>query len=219
MVQTPRVLNIALCLLLLAASSAVSAKDYLIEVVIFENRHGQDDSHTDLWFPKVTSALALGSDDAIVQDFLMVEDELTLTRSARKMDESGRYRVLQHMAWRQPGLDDETAKSIWINIGDRINMHLPKDINAYTDFIPATAEPTPTSSRRITSASVFGTIKVRLGRFLHMDTQLVYTDADRLQSYRLSQSRKMRSTELHFIDNPRFGILTRILPIDDDEPS
>jgi len=104
-----------------------------------------------------------------------------------------------------------------VNIGDRINMHVPQKISSYDAFIPATAIPTPQSKRRITSASVFGTIKVRLGRFLHMDTQLVYTDSERLQSYRLSQSRKMRSTELHFIDNPRFGILTRILPI--DEPS
>ncbi len=51
-----------------------------------------------------------------------------------------------------------------------------------------------------------------------MNTQLVFTDADTQQSFRLSQSRKMRSRELHYIDNPRFGILTRILPVEESDP-
>ena len=62
---------------------------------------------------------------------------------------------------------------------------------------------------------------MRLGRFLHMDARLVYTDPETLQSFKLAQSRKMRSGELHYIDNPRFGLLTRITPLEDKalEPS
>ena len=57
-------------------------------------------------------------------------------------------------------------------------------------------------------------LRVRLGRFLHVESRLVYHDVEEGRSYRLFESRKMRSRELHYIDNPRFGILTRIVPVE-----
>ena len=113
----------------------------------------------------------------------------------------------------------ESAIPILINIGDTLPIYLPDDIKPYDNFIPASAEPTPDRPRMINTSTVNGSIKVRLGRFLHMEVSLVFTDGETQQSFRLSQSRKMRSRELHYIDNPRFGLLTRILPLDDTQSS
>jgi len=116
------------------------------------------------------------------------------------MASSGRYTVLRHFAWRQPGLDEDSAVPIRIALGQENTVYLPKDLSGFEHFIPASSNPSTSNNREATTFTVNGTIKVRLGRFLHMD---------------LSQNRKMRSRELHYIDNPRFGILTRILPLED----
>jgi len=110
-------------------------------------------------------------------------------------------------------LDNKNAKAIRINIGSAMPIYLPEDVTPYDTFIPASAQPTPSRPRKINTTTISGTLKVRLGRFLHLDTRLVFTDAEKQKSYRLSQSRKMRSSEFHYIDNPRFGLLVKILPL------
>jgi hypothetical protein len=35
--------------------------------------------------------------------------------------------------------------------------------------------------------------------------------------YRLDETRRMRSGELHYFDNPRFGVIARVTPYGSDE--
>lgn len=201
----------------LVLSGIASAKDYLIEVVLFENVSSDDSSSVrQLYYPKISSAVGLNSDAAAAAGIQKIDTGLTLTDSAEKINRSGRYRLLQHFAWRQPGLDNRNSKSIRINVGSVSTVYIPNQIKEYEEFIPASPQPEPDITREIRTTTVNGRLKVYLGRFLHMKVQLVYTDAESGRSYRLSQSRKMRSRELHYIDNERFGILTRILPIEED---
>lgn len=206
------------CLLLLGAllcTPSAWAKDYLIEVVLFETVSGRDMTAGGLYFPRMNRGLWLNTDDAANAGFLPVEDGLTLTDNAASIASSRRYRLLRHFAWRQPGLDSRNAKPVRISVGNRTTLYLPDDLKPYKDFIPAAMNASAERPREIRTTTVMGTIKVHLGRFLHMEANLVYTDPDTQQGFRLSQSRKMRSRELHYIDNPRFGILTRILPLED----
>lgn len=206
-----------LLLLTLALSSSTSfAKDYLIELVLFETKAGRKLSGSGIYYPKIGDSIRLGSEAAATAGFLTIEDDLTLTENAASMASSGRYRVLRHMAWRQPGLDENAALAVRINLGAPTTVFLPDNLEPFDDFIPAMLSPGVNQTREVPTFTVNGTIKVRLGRFLHMESLLVFTDTDSGQSYKLSQNRKMRSRELHYIDNPRFGILTRILPLDDE---
>ena len=202
--------------LLAGTSGAARATDYLVEIVLFETL-GEDDgaSGGDLWFPKVGSALGLASERAAEAGFRLIETETTLDESARAIAGSSRYRLLRHFAWRQPGLDAKAARAIRVNLGEVFDLHIPDDVAPYEEFVPARAAPEPGFERAVRSTTVNGSLKVRLGRFLHLESLLVFTDRESGRSYRLSESRKMRSTELHYIDNPRFGLLVRILPIDD----
>lgn len=70
-----------------------------------------------------------------------------------------------------------------------------------------------------------GTITISIGRYLHVWTDLIYrrpvsgpavieTDSEytQLETFRFRDHRRMRSKELHYIDNPAFGILIYALP-------
>lgn len=62
---------------------------------------------------------------------------------------------------------------------------------------------------------VSGLVRVRRGRFLHLDTDLVLHDAMNGQPYHVRHKRRMRSDELHYVDHPKVGVLveaTRIEP-------
>ena len=213
--QSIRCMSAFLALSLLLVSGISQARDYLIEVVIFETLAAKDLSAGGLYLPRIENSLTIGTENAVAEGFLPVEQNLTLTDDAADIAASQRYRLLRHLSWRQPGLAASDARPVRVSLGGIVPMYLPEDLSPYPEFFPGAIEPTQDKERLINSSIVNGTIKIRLGRFLHMDTRLVFTDPDTEQSFRLSQSRKMRSGELHYIDNPRFGILTRITPLDD----
>lgn len=212
---------LAFCALMLvmaifATKAEAQARNYLIEVIVFENmEEAQKAASGPLYFPRNNSAIGLNGDKAASLGFALLDEALVLDESAQKIRNSGRYRMLKHFAWRQPGLDAKNAKAIRVNIGKTLPIYVPDDLKPYNKFIPASAQPQPTRTRKITTTTVSGSLKVRLGRFLHLDTRLVFTDTENLKSYRLSQSRKMRSGEFHYIDNPRFGLLVKIVPLEE----
>jgi len=207
---------LALAATLNSAAALAQERNYLIEVLVFENLSESNKTSTGgVYHPQLKSAIGLNSDKAASLGFALLNDAFALETAAEQIRNSRKYRLLKHFAWRQPGLDDNNARAIRINIGNTIPIYLPEDSSPYDSFIPASMQPMPTQTRKINTTTVSGTLKVRLGRFLHLDTNLVFTDAEKQKSYRLSQSRKMRSSEFHYIDNPRFGLLVKILPLDE----
>ena len=149
------------------------------------------------------------------------EAQRLLNTQARSLRRSSLYRTLFHQSWLQPISADKASIPIMIQAGKH-----------YDD-----------------SFELDGTIKVSRSRFLHMETDLWFTEfaplyqqdemsgntagnfvspeirrqfpelaaweASRGQyvpvhSHQLQQSRRMRSSTLHFIDHPRFGILVMV---------
>ena len=98
------------------------------------------------------------------------------------------YERLMHAAWRQPvyGPEEETTLDL-----ARVAL-LPPELG--------------------------GTASIYVTRFLHLKLDLALADfgapvtAPETLVYRLTERRKMRSTELHFFDHPRFGALALITP-------
>jgi hypothetical protein len=64
---------------------------------------------------------------------------------------------------------------------------------------------------RVATGRLEGVVRVRRGRFLHFDTDLLLRTGESRPIHAAS-SRRMRSTELHYIDHPRLGIIVRIDP-------
>ena len=204
-----------LTLLCFAFSPFVQAKDFQIEVLLFENLRPGSAAGATLYVPRLGNSISLSGDKAAELGYQEIEEPTMLAEHAEQIKKSANYRLLSHISWRQPGLDNATARGIRVFAGRGLKIHLPGNYREYDKFVPVTATPAfDGESREISTTTVSGTIKVRLGRFLHLDSRLVFTDTNARRSYRLDHSRKMRSRELHYIDNPRFGFLVRIIPLD-----
>ena len=121
-------------------------------------------------------------------------EQWRLAETADRLRRNGRFDTLVHTAWRQPvyGPDEETS----------------------LDLARIAAVP----------ARLGGTASLYVTRFLHLklDLDLAHLAAPAPGTdtliYHLSERRKMRSTELHFFDHPRFGVLALISPVDDALP-
>jgi hypothetical protein len=152
------------------------------------------------------------------------ENQRLLNTQARSIRRSSLYRTLLHQSWLQPVPTDDSEFPVMIQAGKH-----------YDDVF-----------------ELDGTITVSRSRFLHIETDLWFTEfapiyqqgqqdsfestlrantlspeirqqypeiadweANRGQylpvhAHQLQQSRRMRSSTLHFIDHPQFGILVKI---------
>lgn len=205
----------ALALALMGVAAPAAAQDYRVEVVLFEHLRSRPPGNGQFLFPSSRSGVSLDTERAAAAGFEPYTGVLDLAEHADRMASSGRYRILRQIAWVQPGLADREAIRLRVALGAPTSLWISPDADTNREFVPASAEATTGRTEELTTFTVNGTLRLRLGRFLHLEARLVYTRPDEGRSYKLYESRKMRSRELHYIDNPRFGILTRIVPVEE----
>lgn len=187
------------------------------------------------------------------------EQELTLKSHKNRLERNNQYRVLKHIAWRQPIAEKTTAKSVVITGGDQFGEHFELEgtisVNAsrylhletnlwLTQFYPNLGVdestnlwpdlpkiPTPvdeTFNLQSSNNLSFNTNNDnQFNQFgsLNSDTNTAstfssFTNNDSVlrkpylidQIILLSQSRRMRSNELHYVDHPAIGVLAKITP-------
>jgi hypothetical protein len=114
-----------------------------------------------------------------------------VTAALRRSDS---YRPLVHLYWRQGLVDPARTRAI--------------DIASLAGTLDSGAVP-----------RVEGTLRLSVARYLHLETDIRLVDGEAgqfmdeaLPSYRMRQSRRMRSGELHYLDHPRFGLIALITP-------
>jgi len=219
LIKKSRVLLLILC----STTWAVPAYaiDYDVEVIIFEHtRQTNVGSSNNLLFPVVKGARRIPQ-TADPSSPIQPLPELRLQAEADKIAQSSSYRLIYHGGWRQPDFDQETAPFMRIALGSPVNMLVERGtpdsqfLKGY-DAPPANLTQ-PLSEAR--SATIYGGIKVWVGRFLHFDTHLAYTPRGGTRSFAMQQDRRMRSRQLHYLDNPRLGIITKIFPVDQTAPN
>ena len=109
---TIKPVQLILAVALLGLSGITHAKDYLIEVIVFEHLNKKDSAMPgSLYYPKLASSMGLKTERAQNAGFELVTEGLSMMESAEKIQSSGRYRMLNHFAWRQPGLGRREAKA------------------------------------------------------------------------------------------------------------
>lgn len=191
--------------------------------------------------PETTTTPLAVSDALGLRPFVLLPDkDMKLNDTARKLTNSGSYRVLIHAAWRQPL--NKTGKGPLI--------HLHSGTGTTTNFQPsrspdgaATPPLLPTEPEPLD-----GMVQVVLSRYLHLNVDLLLHKpyiaktttaaspsvataqtkipetmamADQstaaappaFTTYRLINSRRMRSNELHYIDHPALGVIAQITPV------
>jgi len=189
-----------LLLLLLPATLPAAQKKaapwYDIEIVLFSIA---DRGSSEQW-PLDPGAPDTGDTVGISSFQQLPPRDWKLSAEDRALSRSrGRYRSLMHLAWRQPVLGRTRAKPIYI-----------RSRKTLADGYPV----------------LEGRIRVSVGRYLHLDLDLLLRDRIReadgmadFQAFRFVSSRRMRSGETHYIDHPRIGALVRIEKTPREEPS
>ena len=170
---------------------------------------------------------------------ILDEDQMQLTRLVERMASSQDYRPLLHIAWRQP--TSKSGDSPPVRISTLPPATEGETAATSEDSAPAAAttettnvdgpqaESSETAADR-PGATLEGTIDLSRNRYLHLDVDLLYrppaapqsaglfsifqADQPRITAFRLHQSRRVRSKQLHYFDHPRFGLLTVVTPVE-----
>ncbi|MCW8830445.1 MAG: peptidoglycan binding protein CsiV [Gammaproteobacteria bacterium] len=141
-----------------------------------------------------------------------------LNDHVKKLNRSTRYNVLLHQSWQQTGLDSTNAVSMPVDTSEKSTAI--KDITVFSN------NSTVKTNDQNSKSSIQGSIKLILGRYLHIHADLNYKrinksyrpnspilDNRRFHEYKIKAERRMRSNELHYIDHPLLGILVIVTPI------
>lgn len=189
--------------LLLALPLAAADKQpmYDVEVLVFSRPNADTGSEhwpdrSELLREDPEEARTLGEPSATGEPFrLLPAESLQLTREYERLAAASGIEPIIHLGWVQPGL----AR----------NLSVPVYVEGSTE----------------TGGSVDGTLRVILSRYLHVETDLRYqrpqdlevdTESDIFQApqplFRLKESRRMRSKEVHYLDHPLFGVIILITP-------
>ncbi len=202
--------HLLLTLTLLLFSQVAISKDYIVEMIFFANTSNDNNSvhiSNQTVTPDLGGSISLNQSSPSNGFIPLSSDTFTLSGKANALAKSGKYKVLKHMSWLQPGLAREDAIAVRVSAGK----------NYKNEFSERSFANQPANE-------LDGTVKVVLGRFLHVYTDLAYRKAFNISTsdalgrnrvladFPIKTHRKMRSSTLHYIDHPYLGILIEIRP-------
>ncbi len=211
---------------LFLASSPLLAKDYIVELLIFKHNTGTAGIswQPGVLLPKEPRGLSIFGNDT-AEGYIPMDLGPALAETAETLARSDRYPMITYRTWQQPGLAREEVEEIRINVGQIVDVfdsgeEAPRAQaqfqvgDDYLDYTLASMDPSFGGVQRRTFA-LNGAVTVSLGRYLHLYTDLVYTDLNTGQSTLQKSHRRMRSKRSHYIDNPVFGIIAHITPVEE----
>jgi hypothetical protein len=161
---------------------------YEIEVVVFENRLSGLEGN-ELWAREREKPVSAGKDKPTSTGENPPADSV-LSAAAAALENSGRHHVLAHLRWRQSA----EAKSV------------SKPVNISN-----------------TTGGLDGSLRFYLSRFLIVEMNLALlemqgggvfsgTAENGAVVYRLNEPRRIKVSETHYFDHPKFGALVRVSP-------
>ncbi|OBS10881.1 CsiV family protein [Acidihalobacter prosperus] len=228
------------------AADGTTQNRYRVEMILFAiddpDNFTQEQWPQDLPAPDTQHALALFAGQDAPGFKVLPSTDYRLDKAAQRLQASGRYTVLAHVAWEQPGLP--------------MNQAVPITITAGRDYAPL--YPTLTAPRYVTQGGrsievpgqqhlyrLSGTVKIVLSRYLHLYTDMILqvpsqplvgpdgqtrwvedtavidkpsaqpASGGTLTGVHIVEHRRTRSRVLNYVDQPLLGILFEIWPIGD----
>ena len=238
----------SLTLLLPATFTHAETKQYNIEIVIFEDssdRYLNSEQWPVIHHPEQTLSGTTATPETDI--FTNAEKEIetkitpadypennsvthntsnTLADHVEKLNRSSRYNVLLHQSWQQTGLSNNDAFNIKVDTTKENNVD-----NKAASLFNSGNQISKIDNNEIKS-NLKGTLKLILGRYLHIHTDLLYQRPKKNYSssspilhgsmfneFEIKSQRRMRSKELHYIDHPLIGILILINPVNSSDIS
>lgn len=222
------------------ASQATNEKWYQVEVIVFE-RLGRSGLDAEAWdpdpgHPPIEESIALIAPGESPQEGpgphafrILPADALTMGKIRGHLENARDMRPILHVAWRQPGVIREDAQ--WVNL--YLPPHGSSTASTSDTFLGMarrvgaqdlgnTSQPMLVPLDALQAPTVVppvldGSIRVHLARYLHAEVDLLYHRDGVDTRFRLLESRRMRSGELHYLDHPVFGILVKVIPFEPEK--
>ncbi len=228
--------SITTLILLCICVTSAQAKDYAIEIILFAHKAGLHNTAEQFSVNQVIRAPGNGILlETVDEESLwrpLAEENFILRGVANRLKQSGKYRILKHLAWRQPIIDKANSVPILIRAGRDFSDLFPERAYRQIEFSDA-MEQDENENLSYEVRELDGTLNIVIGRYIHLYTDLVYRlprsnpmelrdalNRDQiLVDYTIKSHRRMRSKELHYIDHPLVGILIEATPIDEEESS
>lgn len=166
----------------------------------------------------------------------LTPNEYQLSQQATILETDPNYEVLFHEAWNEPVPDRSTVVPIKIQGGEQfgrqfelqgyINLYVERYLHFSTELNLvkyqksrdpfSLIEDSPSNASALQTLNSFGGISL-INTDTNGSNQITRESKDfyiAIESAQLKESRKMRSKRIHYLDNPRFGILILITPIE-----
>ena len=169
-------------------AAPASTNLYEIEVVVFENRLSGLEGG-ELWAHGQEKPASTGKDKPVSAGGTPPANS-SLSATAAALENSGRHHVLAHLRWRQTAEAKSVSKPV----------HLGN-----------------------TTGGLDGSLRFYLSRFLIVEMNLALREMqgggmfsgaaeNAAVVYRLNEPRRIKVSETHYFDHPKFGALVRVSP-------
>lgn len=216
----PSLLRRAAALATLSALPALTqaADLYKVEMLVFshENTAGATEEYwperpplelSDSLYPQPWDGYPLSNFEELPKN------DLQLGGDAAALSRSADYKLLYHRGWLQSIGSQSRARKVHIKadfeqyqLDGSVRIHKQRYLHAHSKLELKTSgtKQIMTGGAAQNSSEQGSTVRT---------VTPVGIDTTESQSWRMDQSRRMRSSETHYIDHPRFGVLLRIRPV------
>ncbi len=115
------------------------------------------------------------------------------------------YQKVDRTFWRLDGVANRLDKKA----GYRLLYH-----SAWLQPIPPNRLSVPVRIQN-PERTLNGYFRIQRGHLVHLLTDIEYTPPSASVIYHLSEKRRFKFNEIHYLDHPRLGVIARVTPIDD----
>lgn len=216
-----------------AADAAEAPRHYSVEVIIF--RYLEDVSvGTEIFVPErallqpvdeILQAPETRDEEATpVHPFsmrLLSRDELTLGEAYGRLDRLDAYEPLMHFGWEQPTIPAEQTPALPLSRFSRVPAGLDGTLTLYLNrylhlVVDVSLAAPPDEASGASPYEDYDEVAVAE----YGDQRVAATDYDDVYlplRYRIVEDRILKNGETRYYDHPKFGVIAKVLRIEDDE--
>ncbi len=187
-------LGLALGLSLLSAPAW--AQTWRVDLLVFRYLRPISEQGTPPAPPELSGAIDLTDTAALrLAGITLLPDEaFALHDHWKRLRQSAQFRPLIRLAWTQQDPPPRNGPRLRLTAGETMTVSDAYGLGAREMH------------------EIDGSVALHLGRFLHLETDMIYTTPEPpAQSWKLSSNRRMRSDELHHFDSPRLAAIVRVV--------
>lgn len=158
-----------------------------------------------------TGTLAAGTPESL---FFIPSDAFQLDEVAARIRRSRGYRLLLHESWSQPGFPSAASRPVDLLVLEQLRSLDPVTDDTRPPGANRLTAPSPGigGARSPVLPSLSGTITLYRSRYLHLSVDLSFLTEEGTR-FVIRQHRRMRSSELHYLDSPGLGVIALVVPI------